>query len=111
MAYDVGDRVKIWKIRGHPVGTIQNVNREVHPLKYHVHYFYSETGDSFTEEFEAPDLALYEKDDQRWAYSKSCTCGVAQTPSGGVHRAYCKLAGEIERGKNNVPTKPTKKSY
>lgn len=68
--YDIGDRVKVWRILLQPTGKVQDIIYDsVKPPKYVVWYEYFD-GRYFTEEFEAGDLTLVER------YNKNvCSCG------------------------------------
>lgn len=91
MAYDVGDKVKIWKVFGYPIGTVrENLDDGA---KYKVEYMYQD-GHWYTEDFEKSDLALSEKS---YLHDK-CQCGVSSTPSGGVHSDHCRKKGQTEKG-------------
>lgn len=67
--YEVGDKVRVWKVLKNPTGRVQNVFEEKGVTKFTVYYEYHD-GRMFTESFEGCDLTLVEK------YSKaSCNCG------------------------------------
>lgn len=68
--YEIGDKVRIWKVLKNPTGRVQDVIEDTKgATKFNVYYEYHD-GRYFTEIFEATDLTLVEK------YSKkNCNCG------------------------------------
>jgi hypothetical protein len=97
--YEVGDRVKIWKIFGYPVGTVSRYIEETD--RYLVDYLYQD-GTPYSEEFDRVDLALFEKG--TWVRDK-CQCGLLKAPSGGKHADYCHKRGQLEKGIEEDGTK------
>lgn len=94
--YDIGDRVRIWAVYKHPIGTVMNViEGEGCPTLYEINYLY-EDGREFTEVFEKWQLGLYERSSKGFNH---CNCGLAFTNSGGKHSSWCRKAGQHEKGR------------
>lgn len=73
--FEVGDKVKIWRIFRNPVGTVEavRVDPEKKPIFYLVKYIYPDHGTEYVEEFESSELTLHTR--RSTMYSQVCECG------------------------------------
>lgn len=85
--YDVGDKVRVWRVYKSPVGTIDSiVDENAHPIVYVVRYIYEDNRLEYVEKFESQDLTLVER--KYGSYRCNCKTG------SGNHASWCNLGSK-----------------